>query len=907
MTGNEIRNSFLQFFADRGHQIVPSASLIPANDPTLLFTNAGMVPFKNIFLGVERPTHRRVVDSQKCLRVSGKHNDLEEVGRDTYHHTFFEMLGNWSFGDYYKKEAIRWAWELLTEVWKLPKPKLWATVYTTDDEADEWWRTQTDINPQQILRFAEKDNFWEMGETGPCGPCSEIHIDRGPQACALANTPGHSCAVNAGCARYIELWNLVFIQYNRNADQSLDDLPETHVDTGMGLERIVSVLQDVPGNYDSDLLRDIITFTEGLGEKHYGETSEQDVSFRVIADHARTAAFAIADGVVPTNEGRGYVLRRIMRRALRHGRLLGFEGAFFSQVAGSVVQLLGSAYPELIERRDYLTEVIHNEETRFSATLDKGLALLEQEIHTMREIERGDRETESPSQSQSPPSKTLSGETAFRLYDTYGFPLDMTEDFLASEGFSVDRDEFQAALEEQRARARGGQKLSQGSFSLSAGPPSITLGRLEASLEDSVFVGDSQAEHESEVRALLVDGQPRTDAVREGEAVDLIVAETPFYGESGGQVGDTGTIRTGRGDLIEVQDTLKPQPALIVHKGRVVQGAVQTGDAVHLSIDTPRREAIRLNHSATHIMHSALREILGSHVRQAGSLVTPDRLRFDFTHTSPVKDDVLDEIENLVNHHIRENAAVTSEEMSFTDAIQKGALAFFGEKYGELVRVLRMGDFSTELCGGTHVSRTGDVGLFKFRAETGVASGIRRVEALTGEGALNWVRQREQVLKDMGRILKGSEEDALERLEKLLSRQHELEKQLDQLQSQLAGSQSDDLASQVRRINGVNVIASRVEGVDQKALREMADTLRDKHQPAVVVLGATNGAKVSLLAAVSKDLVQRYHAGKIIKAIAPLVGGGGGGRPDFAQAGGKDAARLDEALQKVYGLIETGA
>ena len=894
MTGNEIRNSFLQFFADRGHQIVPSASLIPANDPTLLFTNAGMVPFKNIFLGVERPTHRRVVDSQKCLRVSGKHNDLEEVGRDTYHHTFFEMLGNWSFGDYYKKEAIRWAWELLTEVWKLPKPKLWATVYTTDDEADEWWRTQTDINPQQILRFAEKDNFWEMGETGPCGPCSEIHIDRGPQACALANTPGHSCAVNAGCARYIELWNLVFIQYNRNADQSLDDLPETHVDTGMGLERIVSVLQDVPGNYDSDLLRDIITFTEGLGEKHYGETSEQDVSFRVIADHARTAAFAIADGVVPTNEGRGYVLRRIMRRALRHGRLLGFEGAFFSQVAGSVVQLLGSAYPELVERRDYLTEVIHNEETRFSETLDKGLALLEQEIHTMRE--RRDTETQSPSQSQSPPSKTLSGETAFRLYDTYGFPLDMTEDFLSSEGFSVDHDEFQAALEEQRARAREGQKSA---VSLSTG--------LSDSDVRSSFVGDRQAEHESEVRALLVDGQPRTDAVREGEAVDLIVAETPFYGESGGQVGDTGTIRTGRGDFIEVLDTLKPQPALTVHKGRVVQGAVQTGDAIHLSIDAPRREAIRLNHSATHIMHSALREILGSHVRQAGSLVTPDRLRFDFTHTSPVKDDVLDEIEGMVNHHIRENAAVTSEEMSFTDAIQKGALAFFGEKYGELVRVLRMGDFSTELCGGTHVSRTGDVGLFKFRAETGVASGIRRVEAITGEGALNWVRQREQVLKDMGRILKGSEEDALERLEKLLSRQHELEKQLDQLQSQLAGSQSDDLASQVRRINGVNVIASRVEGVDQKALREMADTLRDKHQPAVVVLGATSGAKVSLLAAVSKDLVQQYHAGKIIKAIAPLVGGGGGGRPDFAQAGGKDPTRLDEALQKVYGLIETGA
>ncbi len=903
MTGNEIRNSFLQFFADRGHQVVPSASLIPANDPTLLFTNAGMVPFKNIFLGVERPTHRRVVDSQKCLRVSGKHNDLEEVGRDTYHHTFFEMLGNWSFGDYYKKEAICWAWELLTEVWHLPKPKLWATVYTTDDEAEEWWRTQTDINPQQILRFAEKDNFWEMGETGPCGPCSEIHIDRGPQACALANTAGHRCAVNAGCARYIELWNLVFIQYNRYEAGSLDALPETHVDTGMGLERIVSVLQDVPGNYDSDLLRDIIAFTEGLGEeqtralptssqadpgsafRRYGETSEQDVSFRVIADHARTAAFAIADGVVPTNEGRGYVLRRIMRRALRHGRLLGFEEPFFSQVAGSVTQLLGSAYPELIERRDYLTEVIHNEETRFADTLDKGLALLEQEIHALRQRN----------------ATTLSGETAFRLYDTYGFPLDLTEDFLSSEGFRVDHDEFQNALEEQRARAREGQK---GSVSISIGLTSLEGGKGEG---HSRFIGDRQAEHESEVRALLVDGQPRTDAVRAGELVSLITTETPFYGESGGQVGDTGTIRTSRGDLIEVLDTRKPQPALIVHEGRVVQGAVQTGDAVQLSIDAPRREAIRLNHSATHILHSALREILGPHVRQAGSLVTPDRLRFDFTHTSPVKDDVLDEIENLVNHHIRENAAVLSEEMSFTEALQKGASAFFGEKYGEVVRVLRMGDFSTELCGGTHVNRTGDVGLFKLKAETGVASGIRRVEAVTGAGALNWVRQRERVLKDIGDLLKGAEEDVPERLEKLLSRHHALEKQLIHLQGQLAGSQRAAIAAQVRQTHGVNVIASRVEGVEQKALREIADTLRDSHQPAVVVLGTTNGAKVSLLASVSKDLVPQYHAGKIIKAIAPLVGGGGGGRPDFAQAGGKEPARLDEALRKVYALVEAVA
>ncbi len=880
MTGNETRNSFLQFFADRGHQVVPSAPLIPANDPTLMFTNAGMVPFKNIFLGMDRPTHTRVVDSQKCLRVSGKHNDLEEVGRDTYHHTFFEMLGNWSFGDYYKKEAITWAWELLTDVWKLPKDKLWATVYTTDDEADECWRKQTDIDPQQILRFADKDNFWEMGEYGPCGPCSEIHIDRGSQACELANTSGHTCAVNGGCPRYIELWNLVFIQYNRNADQSLSDLPETHVDTGMGLERIVSVLQDVPGNYDSDLLRDVITFTEGVGDKRYGDESEQDVSFRVIADHARTAAFAITDGVVPTNEGRGYVLRRIVRRALRHGRRLGFESPFFSQVADSVVRLMGSAYPELVERRDYLTEVIRNEETRFSETLEKGLALLEQEIHDLRQRQ----------------ATTLPGETAFRLYDTYGFPLDLTEDLLSSEGLSVDQAEVKRAMEDQRTRAREGQK----------GTVYISAGLTDSDLH-SRFVGDRQGKYESEVLATLVDGQTRTDAVGEGQEVEIITAETPFYGESGGQVGDIGKIETSRGDLIQIFDTKRPHPSLIVHTGRVVQGAVQKGDTVQLSIDAERREAIRLNHSATHILHAALREILGSHVRQAGSLVTPDRLRFDFTHTSPVKDDVLEDIEDLINAHIRDNVEVTSEEMVFADAIKKGALAFFGEKYGERVRVLRMGNFSTELCGGTHVSRTGDVGLLKFKAEAGVASGVRRIEGVTGAGALDWVRHREHVLKEMGSILKGSEDDAFERLQKLLSQQRELERQLSQLQGKVAGSQSDDIASRVRQTNGVNVVASRVEGVNDKGVRDMADQLRDKLKPAVIVLGATRGEKVSLLAAVSKDLTKQYHAGNIIKQIAPIVGGGGGGRPDFAQAGGKDPARLDEALQKVYELIEKGA
>ncbi len=876
MTGNEIRASFLKFFAERNHVVVPSSSLVPANDPTLLFTNAGMVPFKNIFLGIDRPTNRRVVDSQKCLRVSGKHNDLEEVGRDTYHHTFFEMLGNWSFGDYYKKDAIRWAWELLTGVWGLPKDKLWATVYTTDDEAAECWRTQTDIDRNQIVRFAEKDNFWEMGETGPCGPCSEIHIDRGPEACKLASTTGHVCGVNNDCARYIELWNLVFIQYNRNKDRSLEDLPETHVDTGMGLERVVSVLQNVTGNYDSDLLRDIIDFAGGLGKKKYGADDDLDISFRVIADHARTAAFAIADGVVPTNEGRGYVLRRIMRRALRHGRILGFEGPFFAQVADAVVQAMGKPYPELVTRRSYLKEVVTTEEKRFSETLDKGLALLEGEITELRQQN----------------VRVLPGETAFRLYDTYGFPFDLTEDFLNSEGFSVDQETFDEAMETQRVRARKGQKAQ------------TYLGG-EAAWKDlrSQFVGYQRADSESRVLQILVDGTVCDEAVKEGSVIDLVTEETPFYGESGGQVGDTGVITKTDGTIIEIVDTRKPRPSVIVHSGRVKRGAISRGDSVQLSIDQPRRNSVTANHSATHVLHSALRDILGMHVQQAGSLVTSDRLRFDFTHTSPVDGQELEDIEDLVNQHLRDNVTVTDEEMLFGDAIKQGALAFFGDKYGERVRVLRIGDFSTELCGGTHVDRTGDIGLFKFRAEAGVASGVRRVEAVTGAAALSLMRQREQRLKEISSILKASEEDSIERLEKLLAQSREMEKQMGQIQGELAGVQREEIAARVRTVKGINVVASRVDGVDQKALREMADRLRDTLQPAVIVLGASKGSKVTLLAVVSNDLVESYNAGDIIKSIAPMVGGGGGGRADFAQAGGKDPARLDEALETVYDLV----
>ncbi len=713
----------------------------------------------------------RAVNSQKCLRVSGKHNDLEEVGRDTYHHTFFEMLGNWSFGDYYKKEAIGWAWELLTAVWKLPKDELWATVYETDDEAEAWWRKATDIAPERILRFGEKDNFWEMGETGPCGPCSEIHIDRGAENCDRKHVAGHVCAVNAGCARFIELWNLVFIQYNRDERGKLEELPAKHVDTGMGLERITAVLQGVPSNYDTDLFRDIIRFTESLSRRAYGGGGEPDVSFRVIADHGRAIAFMIADGVRPSNEGRGYVLRRVLRRAARHGKNLGLDAPFLARVAGRVVDNFGAAYPELRARRREIEDVVGAEEVRFAETLGRGGAILEEEVKRLRA--GGER--------------TLTGEVAFKLYDTFGFPLDLTEDVLKADGIEVDRAGFERAMSEQRSRAREAQKGGGGA---AEGAPEL---RVRAPIT-SRFTGDFVYEHESETLAVFVDGA-EVDEAREGAAAAVVVAETPFYAESGGQVGDRGSIESEHGGRFEVTDTRKEtlrsdgtEVEVIVHRGTVARGAIRRGDRVRLAIDRERRDAARLNHSVTHILHAVLRELLGAQVRQAGSLVAPDRLRFDFTFQGPIAAERLVEIEDRVNAHVRENATVTSEEMPYDEAIRRGALAFFGDKYGERVRVVRMGDFSTELCGGTHVHRTGDIGFFKLRGEAGVAAGVRRIEALTGEGALDWIHEREQVLREIGEMLKGPEDAAVERLERLLAQQTELERRLADMQSKIAGS-----------------------------------------------------------------------------------------------------------------------
>jgi alanyl-tRNA synthetase len=870
-SGSDIRQGFFDFFAARGHQIVPSASIVPESDPSLLFTNAGMVQFKKIFLGAAEPSARRVANAQKCLRLSGKHNDLEQVGRDTYHHTLFEMLGNWSFGDYYKSDAIAWAWQLLTEVWQLPKDRLWATVYTTDDEAAAEWLEATDLPAARLLRF-EEENFWEMGEAGPCGPCSEIHFDRGPGSCDLGDVAGHRCAVNAGCARYIELWNLVFIQYNRELDGTLRELPSKHVDTGMGLERVTAVLQDVASNYDTDLFRGIIAATEGLAKRRYGADPDQDVSFRVIADHARAVTVMIADHVLPSNEGRGYVLRRILRRAARHGKMLGLEGPFLTTLVDAVVATLGGAYPELRKRQAFVAEVVRTEESRFAETLDKGLTLLESEIARL------------------PAGGTLPGEVAFRLYDTYGFPLDLTEDIVRGRGLAVDAAGFTRMMEEQRARAREAKKF-------------VAMGG-DADSRRSRFVGDRVYEWESTISAVArADGTAQPGGVHEGEIAELITEETPFYGESGGQVGDIGTIETERGDRLTVLDTLRPQVDLIVHRVRVERGSVAPGDVVRLRVDTVRREAVRLHHSATHLLHGVLRERLGEHVRQAGSLVAPDRLRFDFSHTGPIDGGELAAMEDEINARIRANVECVSSEMSYDEAMRLGALAFFGDKYGDRVRVIQMDEFSTELCGGTHVRRTGDIGLFKFHGESGVAAGVRRVEAASGRSALDWIQQREQRLRQIRDTLKASDEDAVERLERLLAEQRELERKLDKLQRGLAGAQSVDLAAQARTSDGIHVLATRVDDLDDKALRELADRLKEKLAPSVIALGTTDGAKVTLVAAVSKDLVKRFHAGNLIKQIAPLVGGGGGGRPDFAQAGGKDPTRLDEALAKVYELV----
>ncbi len=890
-TTDKIRQSFLDFFAARGHQIVPSASLIPKGDPTLLFTNAGMVPFKDYFLGVRTAPNSRVVDCQKCLRISGKHNDLEAVGRDSYHHTFFEMLGNWSFGDYYKAEAIKWHWELVTKVWEIPAERLWATVYKDDDKAYAEWERVPDLLPGRILRCGEKDNFWEMGETGPCGPCSEIHIDREPergfptdrpgQACDQKSHPDNECAVNVDrCSRFIELGNLVFIQYNRDAAGKLTPLPMKHVDTGTGLERVAAVMQSLEvgrylGNYDIDLFQKIIESIQAQTEerKKYGVANDDDISFRAIADHARAVTFLTADGISPGNTDRSYVLRRLIRRAVRHGRRLGLRPGFLAAVSTSaVVPAMSGGYPELKSVRDRIGQVIEQEELRFGETLERGLEL----IAEWRERRRTEKSTVFP------------GDIAFQLHDTYGFPVDLTQDILREDGFTVDLPAFERLMEEQRERGRAARKDD-----LAA--PEIMLG---AGVK-SRFIGDHRYDAESEILAANADGEGR---------LTVVAAETPFYPEGGGQVGDRGVIETATGALLEVVDSRK-QDGSILHFGRILRGEpgdFAQGTQVKLRIDRERRDAAMGNHSATHILHYALRDILNTDVHQAGSMVAPERLRFDFSHNGPVGAGDLATIEEEINARIRENAEVLTAEMAYDDALKAGALAFFGDKYGDVVRVVRMGDFSTELCGGTHVRRTGDVGFFKLESEGGVAAGVRRIEAFTGRGALDAIRRREKILEDIGGHLGARDGAALERLEKLLVQEKELEKKLRVLEQKLvAGATAGGSdAEKVREANGVKIVTRKVEGVEAKSLREMADRLRQKYGSAVVAIGSDLGDnKAALLVAVTPDLAARIKAGDIVKALAPMIGGTGGGRPDFAQAGGRDASKLEAALERIASLV----
>jgi alanyl-tRNA synthetase len=880
-TTDNIRQSFLDFFKDKGHTVVPSAPLVPKGDPTLLFTNAGMVQFKDYFLAVRTPPQKRVVDCQKCLRISGKHNDLEAVGRDTYHHTFFEMLGNWSFGDYYKAEAIAFHWELITDRWEIPKELLWATVYKDDDEAEEAWLKLKVLPKERILRCGEKDNFWEMGETGPCGPCSEIHIDRGAEASRACPHPPSECGVNVdGCARYIELANLVFIQYNRDASGKLTPLPMKHVDTGTGLERVAAVLQSFEqgrllGNYDIDVFKAIIAKIENLAREYgsgmrYGDSGKTDVSFRAIADHSRAISFLIAEGVRPGNTDREYVLRRLIRRAARHGRHLGIVQPFLAGVQREVMTAMGGHYHEEVGslKHDAGAVVIH-EELQFRLALEFGLKLLSEQKEEFSRRRQW----------------TLPGEIAFKLYDTYGFPLDLTQDILREDGFTVDHAEFDRLMEEQRERGRAARKDE-------AVAPEIALG----SGVSSRFV-DHQYEVESKVLAANADGDNK---------VVVVAAETPFYPEGGGQVGDRGVIETESGALLEVVDTRKHDGS-ILHIGRLMRGEAgefERGRRVKLRVDRERRDAAMLNHSATHILHYALREILSTDVHQAGSLVAPDRLRFDFSHQGPVGEGDLATIEEDINARIRENAEVTTQEMAYDDAIKAGALAFFGDKYGDIVRVVRMGDFSVELCGGTHVNRTGDVGFFKLESESGVAAGVRRIEAFTGQGALEAIRRREKLLEEIGSHLGARDSQALERLERLLAREKELERKLRALEQKLVSGTAGGDDEQVREKNGVKVVTRKVDGVEARGLREMADRMRDKHGSAVVAIGSNLGeGKAALIVAVTPDLTSRVKAGDVIKEIAPIVGGSGGGRPDFAQAGGRDPAKISEALDRIVELV----
>ena len=879
MKSHEIRRRFLQYFADRSHRVVSSSGLVPANDPTLFFTNAGMVQFKDVFTGQEHRDYARAATVQKCLRVSGKHNDLENVGRTPRHHTFFEMLGNFSFGDYFKQDAIHFGWELLTGELGVDPARLWVTIYEDDDEAYDLWRKVKRLDPARIQRLGAKDNFWSMGDTGPCGPCSEIHYDHGADR-------GEAGGPATGSDRYVEIWNLVFMQFERSADGTMTPLPRPSIDTGMGLERISAVLQGVYSNYDTDCFGPILTATARMADVLYGAGGESDVALRVIADHARAAAFLIADGVMPSNEERGYVLRRVMRRAIRFGVKLGLRRPFLWEASDAVIGHLGEAWPELAERQQFIREVIRGEEERFSETLDRGLSLLERELDAVNE-----------SVLHAPGSpRNLPGDVAFRLYDTYGFPIDLTRLIAAEREIGVDEGGYQAAMDAQRAAGREAWKGS--------GETAVAeiFHAIAADGSRSEFSGYTADDDVGTVLAIVCDGR-RVDAMAEGGRGLMVTDRTPFYPESGGQVGDTGWVR-GPTARATVRDARRPVEGLTVHELRVDEGVLRVGDRVTLSVDADRRDRTRLNHTATHLLHAALRQVLGEHVTQKGSLVTPDRLRFDFAHHKPVSDDELLAVEDLVYGEVMTNDPVDTHEMSFDDARKAGAMALFGEKYGERVRMVQVPGFSTELCGGTHARRTGDIGLFRITSEAGVAAGVRRVEALTGPGALAWVRARDAAAREAAAALRTTPELLPESIHRVVEDRKRLEREIEGLRRDIARAQAGDLASRARQINGIAVLAAEIEA-DAAALRDEAERLRDQLGSAVVVLAARDESGVKLVAVVSKDLAgKRVHAGKLIGDVAAAVGGRGGGRPDMAQAGGKDADALPAALDRVYALVE---
>ena len=858
MKSAELRQSFLEFFRRHGHQVVSSSPLVPANDPTLLFTNAGMVQFKDVFLGQEQRPYVRAASSQRCVRAGGKHNDLENVGYTARHHTFFEMLGNFSFGDYFKREAIHFAWEFLVGELKLPPERLWVTVYEKDDEAAAIWTGEIGVPSERCLRIGEKDNFWSMGDTGPCGPCTEIFYDHGPE---IAGGPPGSAEEDGD--RYIEIWNLVFMQYNRDGNGTLTPLPKPSVDTGMGLERMAAVMQGVHSNYDIDLFRNLIADAAGLAAC----TDLKNNSLLVIADHIRSCSFLIVDGVLPSNEGRGYVLRRIIRRAIRHGHKLGLNEPFFYRLVASLVREMGAAYPELSRAQSQVERVLKQEEERFAETLDQGMQILEQAISGMT-------------------GSTIDGTTIFRLYDTYGFPVDLTADIARERGLDLDLAGFEREMDAQRQRARAASHFA-----------ADYSDRISVD-QETTFTGYEHVQEQASVIALFRDHEA-VEALNDGEDGIVVLDRTPFYAESGGQVGDHGRLQTGGGAVFAVTDTQKQGGGVFLHVGRVQQGVLRKGEQVNGQIDEAARRATALHHSATHLLHAALRKILGSHVSQKGSLVDPQRLRFDFSHFEPVTAEQLTAIEALVNEQIRANYPVETRLMHYDDAIKSGAMALFGEKYGDEVRVLTMGDFSVELCGGTHVRRTGDIGLLKIVSETGIAAGVRRIEAVAGQLALDIVAGNDQQLQQIAALLKGGRDDVVQRVRQLLERSRELEKALDQVKAKLASSAGSDLAGQASDINGVRLLAARLDGADPKSLRDTLDQLKNKLGTAVIVLATVAAGKVSLVAGVTKDVTDRVKAGELVNHVAAQVGGKGGGRPDMAQAGGDDPSKLDSALASV--------